>query len=202
VPAGRYSVWLVPAQTPPWTLYLHWEPRLYHLQRPATFEMFRAIPVTPAEGPPTDLLTFSFPETRRAGATLVLQWGTTKVSVDLDVNSTALARRKMTESEAAPYIGEYLGWVYGEKGDSIKMEQRLVFEDGRLKGTIANSTRSFELIPIGERQFLFELRDDDGPFDVELDGPIIFTVDGTGRVTGYWMRGIEQARWMRAVRTR
>lgn len=33
VPAGSYSLWIVPTQDQ-WTLYLHQAPKLYHLQRP------------------------------------------------------------------------------------------------------------------------------------------------------------------------
>jgi len=202
LPAGKYSVWFIPAQERNWTIYLHWEPRLYHLQRPAPADMFMAIPLAPTAGPSTELLTFSFPESRRDGATLVFEWGTTRLSFRIDVNATALARRKITEREAAPYLGEYTAWLYGETGDSTRMDQRLVFENGRLKGTIAGWTRTFELVPLAERQFLFELHDGEGAVDVELDGPVVFTVDGAGRATGFRMRGIEQPLWMRGLRIR
>jgi hypothetical protein len=201
LPAGRYSVWVVPTPDA-WTVGLHWEPRLYHLQRPQLADLFMTVPVTPTSGPSAELLTFSFPETRRDGATLRFEWGTTRFGLRIDTDRTAATRPPLTPEQTAPFVGTYTAWLYGETGDSTRMEQRLFLDDGRLKGEITGTSRTFELIRVGERQFLFELWDGEGPLDVELDGPVVFTVNEIGRATGFRMRGIEQPLWMRAVRVR
>ncbi len=200
VAAGSYSVWIVPAERD-WTFALHRQAKRYHLQRPKLDEMAVRLPITPSAAPLTELLTFSFPETRRDGATLRLQWGPTAVALRIDVEATAATRRRLTLQEVSPYLGDYVAWIYGESGDSTRMLQRLTFEDGRLAGTIDDGRRRFELIPNGERhRFLFEIRDAEGPYDVELDGPVEFTVGPDGRAAGFQMKGIEQPLWMRGVR--
>jgi hypothetical protein len=200
--AGKYSLWIAPVEGRAWTAYLHWESRLYHLQRPDPKDMLLAIPVTPTAGPSTELLTFSFPETRRTGATLLFEWGTTRISLRIDVVPTAPNRPAIAEAEVTPYLGEYDGWIFGEAGDSLPMDTRIFFERGRLKGAITGGRNTFELIPVGQHQFLFEYHDQEGPLDVELDGLVMFTMDAAGRAIGYRMPGLEQPLWMRAQRVR
>jgi hypothetical protein len=199
VPAGIYSIWLVPTETV-WTLYLHRGANRYHLERPKPTEMLVSIPVKPMTLPAVDLLTFSFPETTRDGATLQLQWGTTAVAVRIEVEPTAPRRPRLTAAATAPYLGHYQVWFYAENGDSTEMRHRLYHEDGRLKGTIDDGRMKYELHPTGRpHQFWFELHDSAGPRDVELDGPVQFLLR-SGRAAGFRMPGIEQAFWMRGVR--
>src|SRR6185436_14496212 len=87
LPAGKYSAWVEPRETG-WKFYLHKDPTRYHLQRPTPAEMFLTLPVTPTTVAATELLTFSFPEVRRDGATLELRWDTSAVSLRIDVEPT------------------------------------------------------------------------------------------------------------------
>ena len=200
VPAGRYSVWIVPTELA-WTVYLHRNPRLYHLQRPRPEEMLVGVPVTPVVVPATELLTFSFPEVRRDRTTLELRWGDRAFSLEIQVSPTAAKRRRLARSEVAAYLGRYTAWVFAEHGDSTEMRQQLVYEDGRLKGLIGDGKRTFELIPTGKsHQFWFELHDETGPYDIELASPVVFTLDRAGRATGFRLKGIEQPLWMRGIR--
>jgi hypothetical protein len=200
VPAGIYSVWVVPTPEA-WTMHLHRNAKLYHLERPKVAEMAFSTPMTVGEASAVERLTFSFPDVRRDGATLRLQWGSTTAAVELTVPSTAAARRVMTRRQAEPFLGQYRGWVFAENGDSVELRHRLTFEDGRLTGAIEGSARTFELVPAGKpREFWFEWHDAGGPIDQERASPVEFIVDRRGRVTGYRMRGIEQPLWMRSVR--
>ena len=201
VPAGSYSIWFAPTETG-WTVYLNARARRYHLERPKPTEMFLAIPVTPETVPTTDLLTFSFPETRRNGATLRFQWGTVALSLPIDVAPTAPERPLLTARQVAPYLGTYAAWIFAEQGDSTAMRIRLGHEHGRLAGQIDDGPGRFELFPTGKpRQFWFETHDAEGPRDVELDGPVTFTLGPDGRATGFRMPGIEQPVWLRGART-
>jgi hypothetical protein len=198
VPAGRYSVWVTPTETE-WTFYLNRRARRYHLERPKPAEMFLGVPVTPATAPPVDLLTFDFPATRRNGATLRLQWGATVVSLDIEVDATAPHRPRLTARQVAPYEGTYAGWYYPEPTDSTPIRFRFWYEDGRLAGS--GGSERYVLIPTGKpRQFWLESYDALGPVDVELEGPITFTIGRNGRATGFLMPAIEQPLWVRAVR--
>lgn len=201
VPAGSYSVWIVPTESG-WTFHLDTRTRRYHLERPKPTETFLAVPVTPESAPSLDLLTFSFPELRRDGATLRFQWGPTAISLDVQVEATAPRRPRLAAGQVAAYLGSYTAWLFAESRDSTRMLMRLQHDDGRLKGTIDDRPGGFELFPTGQpHQFWFEMHDAEGPRDVELDGPVTFTVDGRGRATGFRMPGIEQPLWMRGVRT-
>lgn len=199
VPAGSYSVWVQPTEQA-WTLFLNARAKRYHLERPKPDEMAVRLPIVPFPAPPVDLLTASFPETRRDGATLLFQWGPTAWSLRVDVERTELARRRLTAVEVAPYLGEYVAWLFGEAGDSTRWQLELHWEAEHLAGTI-NGTRLIELLPTGvARRFLFESRDEQGSYDVELDGPVVFAIGPGRRATGFTMKGIEQPYWLRAVR--
>jgi hypothetical protein len=201
VPAGTYSVWLVPAAQGDWTFHLHRDPGLYHLQRPKPTEMFLSLPVTPGTSPAVERLTWSFPQFRRDGATLQFQWGTTAIPIDIAVRPTILDRPSLTREQVAPYLGTYSAWVFGEHGDSTDISQRLAFDAGRLRGSFMKSGRPFELIPTGKpHEFWFETHDATGPVEFELASTVVFTVDARGRATGFTMKAIEQPLWMRGNR--
>jgi len=81
------------------------------------------------------------------------------------------------------------------------MRPRLSLQHGRLTGTMEGRKNTFELVPTGKpHEFWFEWHNENGPFDEELASPVVFVLDRRGRATGYRMKGIEQALWMRAVR--
>jgi hypothetical protein len=201
VPAGKYSVWLVPAAQGDWTFHLHRDPGLYHLQRPKPADMFMSLSVTPTTAAPVERLTWSFPEFRREGATLRFQWGAPVLSFDIAVNPTIRERPALTHGQVAPYLGSYTVWLFGEHGDSTDISQRLAFENGRLRGAFIKSGRPFELVPTGKpHEFWFESHDATGPVEFELASTVVFTVDGAGRATGFTMKAIEQPLWMRGTR--
>jgi hypothetical protein len=201
VPKGTYSIWLVPAAEGDWTLYLHADSGLYHLQRPKPSEMFFSLSVAAATAPAVERLTWSFPELRRDGATLQFQWGTTAIPIDIAVRPTILDRPLLTPEQVAPYLGTYTTWLFGEHGDSTDISQRLGFDGGHLRGSFLKSGRPFELVPTGKpHEFWFESHDATGPVEFELASTVVFTVDAAGRATGFTMKAIEQPLWMRGTR--
>ena len=105
VPKGKYSVWMVVRPAGDWTLVLDPRPRLYHMAHPdSTPEQIR-FPVKALPGPFTEVLTWSFPENRSIGATLVMSWAATRVPLTVAVEPTY--RLATPAAEAAPYVGEY-----------------------------------------------------------------------------------------------
>ena len=201
VPAGTYSIWLVPVAQGDWTFHLHRDPGLYHLQRPNPSDMLLSLAVTPATAPTAERLTWSFPAFRRDGATLQFQWGTTAIAVDIAVRSTILDRTPVTREQVMPYLGSYAAWLFGERGDSTDIDHRLVFDAGRLRGSFDKSGRAFDLIPTGKpHEFWIEMHDATGPVEFELASTVVFAVDGKGRATGFTMKAIEQPLWMRGTR--
>lgn len=105
VPRGKYSVWMVVRPAGDWTFVLDPRPRLYHMAHvDSTADQIR-FPVKALPGPFTEVLTWSFPENRSTGATMVMSWAATRVSLAVSVDPTY--RVATPAAEAAPYVGRY-----------------------------------------------------------------------------------------------
>jgi hypothetical protein len=117
VPKGKYSVWMVVRPAGDWTLVLDPRPRLYHMAHPdSTPEQIR-FPVKALPGPFTEVLTWSFPENRSTGATMVMSWAASRVPLTVTVEPTY--RLAMPAAEAAPYVGEY-EFRWSDMPDSVR----------------------------------------------------------------------------------
>jgi hypothetical protein len=81
VPAGAYSLWLIPRATGPWTLIVNGATAISHTPYPGQASDVVRLDVTPETATPVETLTYSFPEVLRDAAVLRLQWGHTAVSV-------------------------------------------------------------------------------------------------------------------------
>jgi Protein of unknown function (DUF2911) len=75
VPAGSYSIWLIPGQTE-WTFILSRAARVYHIPYPEGRDQLR-LSVTPSQGPHLETLAFDFPLVDADSAVLRFHWGTT-----------------------------------------------------------------------------------------------------------------------------
>jgi hypothetical protein len=71
---GKYSVWMVVRQNREWTVVLDPRAHRYHMEPPDSSGAQIRFPVRVETAPFTDVLTWSMPELRIAGATLVMQW--------------------------------------------------------------------------------------------------------------------------------
>jgi Protein of unknown function (DUF2911) len=133
VAKGKYSVWLVVRQAGPWTVVLDPRSHLFHMAHPDSAADQIRYPVTPEVGPPTDVLTWSFPEVRINGATMAMQWGTVRVPFRVEVTPTYDV--KMTTTQAAPYLGNYaFAWTEGVPGDTAPITMTISFRDSAIVG--------------------------------------------------------------------
>ena len=105
VPKGKYSVWMVVRPAGDWTLVLDPRPRLYHMAHPDSTPDQIRFPVTALQGPFTEVLTWSFPENRSTGTTMMMSWAATRVPLAVVVEPTY--RLAIPAADAAPYVGEY-----------------------------------------------------------------------------------------------
>jgi len=134
IPKGKYSVWLVVRQTGDWTFVLDPRADLFHMAHPDSTALQIRFAVKRSERPFAEALTWSFPEIRRAGATLAFQWGTVYVPLEIEVEPTyGLA---FPAGESAPYLGSYdYQWDMPGDSSSAKPVTFIVsYENGSLMG--------------------------------------------------------------------
>lgn len=134
IPKGKYSVWFV-VQPRQWTLILDPRVQRYHTEPPedSIAGQIRWV-VRPTEAPAIEVLTWSVPDIRPGGGVLRMQWGTTRVSVDLAVpprHPLAIAW-----ADIEPYLGRYRISMSLTGPDSVYQGGEvieLVYEDGSLR---------------------------------------------------------------------
>ena len=105
VPKGKYSVWMVVRPSGDWTAILDPRAHRFHEDRPDSTAAQIRFAVHADSAPPTDVLTWSFPVVRPTGATLVLQWATTRVAIDVGVTPTFPLAMPVADAQA--YVGTY-----------------------------------------------------------------------------------------------
>ena len=107
VPAGRWSVWMIPSNVGPWELLLDPRDTLFHTQPPELgAEAQIRFTVTPDAVEHVEALTWSFPRVEQDNATLRLAWGTVAVPLEVEVESVA-PDLTVTSEDAALYVGEW-----------------------------------------------------------------------------------------------
>jgi hypothetical protein len=153
---GRYSVWMVPRQAGNWTLVLDPRHRRWHTSRPdSTAEQLR-MPVKRDAGSFTEALTWSFPEVRMDGTVLTLQWGTTRVAVNVEVQPSYQLTVPAAIAEA--YVGSYRYMWKDEAADSAKAQVLIVtHENGSLMARFEPADEYWNpimLIPIADHWFI------------------------------------------------
>jgi hypothetical protein len=75
VPAGTYSLWLLPRERAPWTLILSRAAYVYHAPYPGEEHEVLRIDITPERGAHMETLAIYFPLVLRDEATLRVHWG-------------------------------------------------------------------------------------------------------------------------------
>jgi hypothetical protein len=76
VPAGEYSLWLLPRERGPWTVILSRAARVFHTPYPGPEHDVLRLEVQPEVGDHMETLAFYFPLVERDEAVLRLHWGT------------------------------------------------------------------------------------------------------------------------------
>lgn len=135
VPAGRWSMWVIPSQVGPWEMVLDPTDSLFHTQRPElSDEQIRFVIEDEHDGPYTEALAWSFPSIAQDGGTVRMNWGNLQIDMDVAVTSVEPVTTVAAE-EAALYVGEWLirpqmGPPGGELPPPMPLTIRL--EEGRL----------------------------------------------------------------------
>jgi endonuclease YncB( thermonuclease family) len=204
VPKGKYSVWMQTEKEGPWTVMLNKKARLFHTVHPSKDEEQLRFSVTPEQGPPLEVLTWSFPAVMRDGAALRMQWGTTLVQFHVSVDPSRPA--VVTAEERAGYVGSWTVNVDGEGTDpSVVARVEIVDVNGtlRVRGNPIEPDydSDFDLIAIGGSQFHPSYYRHGQPFGMESAETFVFRVE-KGRATSFEVRGPDDMPFARAVRTK
>jgi hypothetical protein len=190
LPKGKYAVWTM-VRPGRWQVELHRTWRKFHVPPPSdsTDEQLR-FDVTPASGPPVEVLTFDFPEVRPAATTLRLRWGTVVVSLPIAAIPPALALLP-SGTDVTPYLGRYDSRILRDDIDRGRRQRQV--EVVRAGDTLrvrdadgpAPERRDFVLSPAGEtHEFRASRRAADGQYWAESGAVVTFTLKN-GRATGY-----------------
>lgn len=106
VPAGRWSVWLVPTEDGPWEMFLDPRDGLWHTARPGPSDEQIRFPVEASlQGDHVEALTWSFPRVAQDAATLTLAWGSMRVPLEVEVEPSL--ETTITADRARPYSGSW-----------------------------------------------------------------------------------------------
>ena len=105
LPKGTYGLWAV-VQPDSWVVNFHRRARRFHTDRPDTSDVALRLVVRPDSGPPTEVLTFDFPDMSSTGATLRFRWGTVVVPLRLAMVPAALGLAP-DRSRRRRYLGRY-----------------------------------------------------------------------------------------------
>lgn len=191
---GKYSVWMIVRPSAPWTIILDPRHHRFHTNRPdSTAEQVR-FDVAPGGGPFTETLSWSFPVVTVKGATLLMQWGTTTVPLDIVVEPKFdLAT---PSGQSGPYLGTYeFAWADPEPGDtSGSITLTISYRDGSLIGEWSPrpwpEAGPFILIPIHKSWFIPGFMENGTLYEVERDMVFEFALQGR-RATSFEVRSEE-----------
>lgn len=81
LPAGSYTMWLLPRSAGSWTFIFSRATGISHTPYPGVESDALRLELTPDSGDHVEALTYSFPMIQREEATLRLQWGTRGVNL-------------------------------------------------------------------------------------------------------------------------
>jgi len=204
VKAGTYSVWMVVRQSGAWTMVLDPKVRVYHMSPPDSNATQIRFPVKTHDAPYLDVLTWSMPELRANGGMLTMQWGRTRVDMNLDVEpSYALT---MSRADADPYVGV---WEYAEI-DSGKAGPThgfvIDYENQTLKGRWHSDSsyfKHFALVKIAPDWFAPGVYDDRGQvYEVYKPELVLEFTRENGRATSFLARDDQDKIVMKGKRVR
>jgi hypothetical protein len=202
VKKGTYSVWMVVRPAREWTLVLDPNAKLFHMAHPDSNAAQIRAPIKMENGPFTETLTWSFPAMRATGTSLVMQWGTARVVLDVVVEPSLSVT--LPQSEAAPYLGRY-DYSEEEKGKTVHSTFIVSYENGTLKGEwdpMDRYMKRFALVRIAPDWFAPGLYDEKGEIYEVLrpDNTFEFT-RVNGRASRVEVRGEDDKLYGSATRT-
>jgi hypothetical protein len=182
VPKGKYGVWMVVRENRNWTLVLDDNERRFHMDPPDTTKVSIRIPVRADAAPFTEVLTWSFPELRMNGATLVMAWERVRVPLDIEVEPSLDS--KLPAADAAPYLGQYRYFELDSAGKQVReLTLTITHEDGTLKGRFDPDDpyfRKFALVRIAPDWFVPGVYDSKGELYEVLKPDMVLEFTRTG----------------------
>lgn len=195
LPAGKYSLWFIPAAPPEaWTVVVNRAARRFHVAHADPKDDQLRFTVAPDSGPQQELLTFSFPTVSREGATLAFGWATTVLPMRVDVISSR--RRTVPAHPLSSYTG-----VYSVRFHNDSMEPAVLFEirerdeglwvQGGSAVAEAGLDPNFDLLPAGGDDFYPRQYKNGTLIGDNLDELISFTLEGD-HATRFEIRGLAE----------
>ena len=202
LPAGKYSLWMIPGPDS-WVVTLSRAARRFHVQRPGPEDEQLRVTVRPDSGAPVELLTFSFPEATREGATLQFSWAATRIPLHFQIRSSRPAI--LAAHPWSSYAGVYeLRGVGDSSGPAVRFE---VSERGNglwvrtgPEAVEEGLDTEFDLVPAGGDSFHPHQYKNGRVVGLEADELIVFFFEA-GRASGFEVRGLAEDKLLgRAVR--
>lgn len=197
-----YSVWIVVRESGKWTMVLDTNVRVFHMEPPDSSASQIRFAVTPRDAPFMEVLTWWMPELRANGGTLAMQWGRTRVDMNVEVEPSL--KVQIAEADAKPYLGTY---EYEEKDEKVTPRKRtffIVYESGTLKGywdPVDRYMGRFALIRITGDWFVPGLYDDKGQIYEVLRPDMVFEFKrSAGRATSFVVRYDDDKVWATGTR--
>ena len=188
VAKGTYSLWMIVRKSGEWTVVLDPKAKIYHMMPPDSSATQIRFPVRVQDAPFAEVLTFSIPDLRIDGATIAMQWGTTRVAMKLDVEPSL--RITLPVADAQPYLGRYDYTT--NRGGATTKAFIVSYENGTLKGEWVPKDEymgKFALIRIAPDWFVPGLYDEKGQIYEVLRPEMTFEFSRmNGRVTGAELR--------------
>ena len=205
LPAGKYSLWLIPAAAPDsWTVVLSKAARRFHVVKPLPADDQLRFRMTPDSAPVVEALTFSFPTVTRGGTMLAFQWAATTLAMWIDVVSS---RTDVTASRPlATYAGEY-DFNYAEDSSAMRIPWDVIARGNTLwvrttpDAVEPGFDTEFELMPVGGDQFHPRQFRNGKLVGDEMDEVVAFQFDGS-EVIGFEIRGVAEAKVLGRARRR
>jgi hypothetical protein len=192
VPAGTYSVWIVP-RGGAWRVSLDPKPDLYHFQKPDSTAEQIHLAAEPGTAPHSELLTWTFPAVSGDVALLRMHWGTTTLPLQIEVPPTRSVT--LPEEQRTAYMGTYQMTIPPGIGWPASAEFVVTSDAGMLRGQLPFGIHpgddfEFDLLPAGVDRFNAQLYRNGKIFNVEAGVIFEFHTDGK-TATGVTFRGVE-----------
>jgi hypothetical protein len=129
VPAGKYSVWMVPRANDQWSLVLNPNAELFHTAHPDSAAGQLHFPLTALTIDPVETLTWSINDMRGWRGTVRMAWADKSVEFGIKLNSNVVLA--VDAEVAAKVAGEYLV-ASTEGGEPVPAERIVVWREGEL----------------------------------------------------------------------
>ena len=192
VPKGKYSVWFVVRESGDWTMVLDPRWRRFHHTPPDSNAAQVRFPVRRREAPFAEVLTWTMPDLRVNGGTLMMNWERIAVSVNVGVTPTLTTT--MPLADAQPYLGRYDFSEVDSTGKVTKTSPLVLdYDNGTLKGRVGlwnNYLGHFAMIRVAPDWFVPGVYDKQGEiYEVLRPDVIIEFTREEGRPMTFVWRG-------------